>query len=130
MSSYSPILEYLFLRRVGLSLHPDLIVLNFDMTDVHDDLVRTGLARLDERGLPLAVPSDRRKETALLLPPSPRPAFLRFLDPVEALLNRSRLYQSVRTSSWGRPSSAISPRAPSGWRSWAWSAIRGTTSRA
>jgi lysophospholipase L1-like esterase len=101
-SSYSPILEYLFLERVGLPLHPALIVLNFDMTDVHDDLVRTGLARLDGRGLPLAVPSDRRRETALLLPPSPRPAFLRFLDPVEALVNRSRLYQSIRTAPWGQ----------------------------
>jgi hypothetical protein len=38
----------------------------------------------------------------LLLPPLPRPAFLRFLDPVEALLNRSKLYQSVRTARWGQ----------------------------
>ncbi len=102
VSSYSPILEYLFLEHVGLALDPNLVVLNFDMTDVHDDVVRTGLARLDAKGLPLAVPSDRRKETALLLPPLPKPAFLRFLDPVEALLNRSRLYQSARTASWGQ----------------------------
>ena len=101
VSSSSPILEYLFLQRVGLSLDPDLVVLNFDMTDVHDDLVRTGLARLDANGLPLAVPSDRRKETALLLPPFPKPPGLRFLDPVEAVLNRSKLYQSVRTAPWG-----------------------------
>jgi lysophospholipase L1-like esterase len=102
VSSYSPILEYLFLERVGLPLHPDLVVLNFDMTDVHDDLVRTGLARLDGRGLPLGVPSDRRRETALLLPLSPKPPFLRFLDPLEALLHRSRLYQSFRTAPWGQ----------------------------
>jgi hypothetical protein len=102
VSSYSPILEYLFLEHVGLSLDPDLVVLNFDMTDVHDDVVRTGLAQLDAGGLPRAVPSDRRREAALLLPPLPKPAFLRFLDPVEAILNRSMLYQSVRTASWGQ----------------------------
>ena len=102
VSSYSPILEYLFLKRVGLPLDPDLVVLNFDMTDVHDDLVRTGIARLNAQGLPLAVPSDRRKEAALLLPPFPKTASLRFLDPVEALLNRSKLYQSVRTSPGGQ----------------------------
>jgi hypothetical protein len=34
VSSYSPILEYLFLLHVGLALDPDLIVLSFDMTDV------------------------------------------------------------------------------------------------
>ena len=102
VSSYSPILEYLFLERVGLPLDPHLVVLNFDMTDVHDDLVRTGLARLSAQGLPLAVPSDRRKEGALLLPPFPKPAALRFLDPVESLLNRSKLYQSVRTAAWGQ----------------------------
>jgi lysophospholipase L1-like esterase len=102
VSSYSPILEYLFLQRVGLALDPDLVVLNFDMTDVHDDVVRTGLAQLDPAGLPLAVPSDRRRETALLLPPLSKPALLRFLDPVEAFLNRSKLYQSVRTAAWGQ----------------------------
>jgi lysophospholipase L1-like esterase len=102
VSSYSPILEYLFLERVGLPLDPDFVVLNFDMTDVHDDLVRTGLARVDASGRPIAVPSDRRRETALLLPPFPKPPFLRFLDPVEAVMNRSLLYQSIRTSPWGQ----------------------------
>ena len=33
VSSYSPILEYLFLVHVGLGLGPDLVVLSFDMTD-------------------------------------------------------------------------------------------------
>ena len=49
-ASYSPILEYLQLKTLGLGLEPDMVVLNFDMTDVHDDVVRTATARLDEIG--------------------------------------------------------------------------------
>jgi len=47
VSSYSPILEYLLLKQVGLRLEPDLVVLNFDTTDVHDDWIRIALATLD-----------------------------------------------------------------------------------
>ena len=101
VASYSPILEYLLLARVGLGLAPDLIVLNFDMTDVHDDWVRTAIARLDARGLPVSVPPDRRRETAVILPPLRKPAALRFLEPVEMLLHRSLLYQNFRTSGLG-----------------------------
>ncbi len=70
VASYSPILEYLLLKEIGAALDPDLVVLNLDMTDVHDDLIRTALAELDADGLPTRVPSHRRRETALLLPPA------------------------------------------------------------
>ena len=102
VASYSPILEYLFLRHVGLALEPDLMVLAFDMTDVHDDLVRGRLASFDADRLPLAVPADRRAEAAVLLPPIAKPGALRFLDPVERLANRVQLYQSFRASRAGR----------------------------
>jgi hypothetical protein len=102
VSSYSPLLEFLFLQRVGLGLEPDLVVMNFDMTDVHDDLVRTAIARLDAQGLPESVPTDRRREAALLIPPFPKPWFLRFLDPVERLVHRSKLYQVLRASPRGQ----------------------------
>lgn len=101
-ASYSPILEYLFLRDVGLGLEPDLVVLNFDMTDVHDDFIRTAVARLDPDGLPLSVPSDRRLEAALLLPPIAKPTALRFLDPVERRANRLIVYQRLRHSRLGQ----------------------------
>jgi hypothetical protein len=39
-ASYSPLLEYLLLKEIGPRLKPDLVLLNFDMTDVHDDFVR------------------------------------------------------------------------------------------
>ena len=35
--SYSPILEYLWLREFGLELMPDLVILNFDLGDVSGD---------------------------------------------------------------------------------------------
>jgi hypothetical protein len=47
IASYSPILEYLLLQEVGAAVAPDLVVVNLDMTDVHDDLIRTALAALD-----------------------------------------------------------------------------------
>lgn len=97
VASYSPILEYLLLRRLGPELEPDLVVLNFDMTDVHDDVVRTATARLDERALPLAVPGDPIRETALLLPPLPRR-----LGPLGPWLNGLALFQAFRKSGAGR----------------------------
>ena len=102
MGSYSPILEYLLLKHVGLGLNPDLIMLNFDMTDVHDDFVRTKIARLDAGGLPVAVPTDRIGEAAILMPPLQKPRSLRFLDPLETLANRLTIYQAIRRSSVGQ----------------------------
>jgi lysophospholipase L1-like esterase len=102
VGSYSPILEYLFLKNVGLGLGPDLVVLNFDMTDVHDDYIRTRVARVGADGLPLAVPSDRRRETAILLPPLAKPRALGFLEPAERLLDRLALWQLLRRSRVGQ----------------------------
>jgi hypothetical protein len=97
-ASYSPILEYLLLKEIGDTVSPDLVVLNLDMTDVHDDLIRTALADLDADGLPIRVPSDRRRETALLLPPV-LPAGVR---PLEDALDRLALWQGFRKSEGGR----------------------------
>jgi lysophospholipase L1-like esterase len=96
VASYSPILELLQLRRLAPTLQPDVVVLNFDMTDVHDDLVRTETARLDARGLPTAVPPDPIRETALILP-TPR-----WLGAVGVGLNRLVLYQQFRKSDAGQ----------------------------
>lgn len=35
--SYSPILEYAYLKNYGLQLKPDIVILNFDMSDLKDD---------------------------------------------------------------------------------------------
>jgi len=97
-ASYSPILEYLTLREIGRAVAPDLVVVNLDMTDVHDDLIRTALAERDAEGLPLRVATDRRRETALLLPPV-LPASLRVADEG---LGRLLLWQGFRKSGAGR----------------------------
>jgi hypothetical protein len=98
VSSYSPILEYLFLRQMAARLDPDLLVLAFDMTDVHDDWVRTQIATLTPDGLPVSVSPERRAEAAYLLPPVPKPAWLRWIEPGERVLNRLALWQSVRAA--------------------------------
>jgi lysophospholipase L1-like esterase len=54
-SSYSPILEYLFLVRKGLALAPDLVILNYDLSDVQDDYKYSQLADFDQDGRPLRV---------------------------------------------------------------------------
>ena len=97
VSSYSPILEYLFLLHVGLGLDPDLVVLSFDMTDVHDDWVRSQVATFGPDGLPFAVSPDRRAEAAHLLLPVPKPSWLQWLSPVERALNSLQLWQSFRS---------------------------------
>lgn len=101
-TTYSPILQYLLLEQIGPRLRPDLVLLNFDMTDVHDDFIRTRLARLDAHGLPMAVPADRRRETALLIPPLGPSSVARALDPVNQILESSLLYQAFRKSRAGQ----------------------------
>ena len=101
-ASYSPILEYLLLKEIGPRLRPDIVVLNFDMTDVHDDFVRTRLARFDAQNLPVAVPGERRRDFAqVLLPLGPSPV-LSALDPLNQALKSTILYQRFRKSSLGQ----------------------------
>jgi len=102
ISSYSPILEYLWLKRLGPRLGPDLVVLNFDMSDVHDDFIRTAVAKLDRRGLPIAVPRNPVVEGGLVLPPLAKRAGWRFLDRLERLAHRSAVYQVIRRSVLGQ----------------------------
>ncbi len=55
VGSYSPLPEYLYLKNGGLQLHPDLVILNFDLSDVYDDIQYTNRAKFDERGVPVAI---------------------------------------------------------------------------
>lgn len=58
VGSYSSLLEYLYLTKEGLRLKPDLVILNFDLSDVYDDINYTRLARFDSNGIPVAVGSE------------------------------------------------------------------------
>ena len=55
VGSYSPLLELLYLKNGGLSLEPDLVILNFDLSDINDDIRYSRLAEFDASGDPLAV---------------------------------------------------------------------------
>ncbi len=55
-SSYSPLLEYLFLIYKGLALNPDMVLLNYDMSDVQDDYKYGQVAIKDTQGKPIKVP--------------------------------------------------------------------------
>ncbi len=65
VGSYSPLLEYLYLKNYGLQLQPDLVILNFDLSDVYDDISYTAAARFDENGLPVGV-SPSKEESGIL----------------------------------------------------------------
>jgi hypothetical protein len=54
-ASYSPLPEYLYLKTAGLHLHPDIVVLNLDLSDVHDDIHYTKLARFDSADVPFGI---------------------------------------------------------------------------
>ncbi len=54
-SSYSPILEYLFLVYKGLTYHPDLVILNYDLSDVQDDYKYSQIAEVNTEGYPTKV---------------------------------------------------------------------------
>jgi GDSL-like lipase/acylhydrolase family protein len=58
VGSYSPLLEYLYLKNGGLDLQPDLVILNLDLSDVYDDIQYAQLAVLDASGDPVAVRAD------------------------------------------------------------------------
>ena len=69
VGSYSSLLEYLYLKNYGLQLQPDLVILNFDLSDVYDDISYTSAARFDEKGLPVGV-TPSKEESGLLKGPA------------------------------------------------------------
>ena len=56
VSSYAPTLYYLLLKTKLLAYHPDLVVVNVDMTDVFDDSLYGATLKTDENGEPVACP--------------------------------------------------------------------------
>lgn len=50
VKSYSPLLEYLYLRHRGLDLKPDTVVLLFDLSDPANDAYYISRARFDDTG--------------------------------------------------------------------------------
>jgi hypothetical protein len=54
--SYAPTLYYFLLKTKLLAYHPDLLVVNVDMTDVFDDSLYSATLRADSNGDPVACP--------------------------------------------------------------------------
>lgn len=89
VASYSPLLEYLYLKNGGLALEPDLVVLNLDLSDIFDDIQYTRLAEFDAQGDPVAVRADPTP------PPTSRLAALAVA--IKDLIKRhTRTYNFVR----------------------------------
>lgn len=65
IASYSPILEYLYLKNKGLQLKPDLVILNLDLSDTIDDMNYEKLAKFKD-GEVVAVPGDEVQPTSSL----------------------------------------------------------------
>ena len=55
VGSYSPLLEYLYLRNGGLAFAPDMVILNYDLSDAFDDITYSKLARFGADGVPRGV---------------------------------------------------------------------------
>lgn len=85
MQGYSPILYYLFLKEKGLKFDPDMILLNFSITDVTDDYNYAMQAKFDENGLPVSVTKVVQLENQMSSVP-----FRQFLR------NNSVLYHFIR----------------------------------
>lgn len=65
VSSYSPILEYIYLKNEGILLNPDMVILNLDLTDSSDDNAYEQLAIFDVRGGIVAVPGEKGVQTSI-----------------------------------------------------------------
>lgn len=55
ISSYSPSLEYLYLKNEGLKFNPDLVIVEVDLSDYNNDYVYSKVTKYDDSGRPLAV---------------------------------------------------------------------------
>lgn len=56
VASYSPTVEYLFLKEKGLSLNPDIIILLFDLSDIRDDFHFQKVSVFNDKGELIALP--------------------------------------------------------------------------
>jgi len=89
VASYSPLLEYLYLKTQGLALEPDLVLLNLDLSDIYDDFDYAKLAEYDAHGEPVAVHGDP--------PPEAGPWPIRLLVGIKDLAKyQTRTYNFVR----------------------------------
>lgn len=93
VASFSPILEFLFVKTAGLRLAPDMVIQHFDMSDVQDDYLYSRVARFGAGDVPEAVPGLARGSDAsvvTLTVDAPR-------SPAERAVRGTKLFQFVRS---------------------------------
>jgi len=71
---FSSILEYLYLKNEGFKFNPDLVILEFDLTDFSNDFTYTADAVFDGSGIPIAVPPESSIAAETVAVAGPRPA--------------------------------------------------------
>ena len=95
IASFSPILEFLFVKTAGLGLKPDLIIQHFDMSDVQDDYFYTRVARFRAGDVPEAVSGfDRGSGAGGVTLPGDAPR-----GTLERAVRATKLFQLVRSLS-------------------------------
>ncbi len=93
--SYSPLLEYLYLKNKGLALAPDLVILNFDMSDPIDDMKYEAEALKNEKGIPVGFPKKETGENFV----EANPLLPRVPKEIKAFFHRnSRIYRVIADS--------------------------------
>jgi len=90
VSGYSPILEYLYLKKEGLKYGPDIVILFFFMNDVYDDFAYKSMARFGPGGLPLRVGTGREDKTKKLK--GCKRFRRRLCNSIKGLINKSKFY--------------------------------------
>lgn len=93
--SYSPLLEYLYLKDRGLKIEPDLVIINFDESDISDDLTYEAQAIKGEDGIPNGFPKIEFKDEG-----EPKNKLLPFLnkDTKKFLRDNLKVYQVIADS--------------------------------
>ncbi|MGB2706246.1 MAG: SGNH/GDSL hydrolase family protein [Candidatus Omnitrophota bacterium] len=94
VSGYSPILEYLYLKKEGLKYNPDIVILCFFMNDVYEDSFYNGMATFDNNGLPTAVHFKGPPKIEKLK--GWKRAERKFCNTVKGAINKSRFYVSLK----------------------------------
>lgn len=105
-SSYSTLIYFLLLTKYIIQFDPDLVVINFDMTDVSNDSAYRTVTIFDEDGIPEAIVPSRGRAGFVLTPYGPLE-----LSPWRLfwwkLSNRSALFSESRALA-----SRLAPKAP------------------
>lgn len=126
-SSYSPVIFYILLRYYLMDFHPDLIVVNVDMTDAFDDWKYRRTLAYDDKGDPwAAVPRNIYKDLFVETTSGLKAA--NFLTRTMLFVERNSYVFNFlqnkllarRAAPSGTPASALADAGTAGFDHWSW----------